>query len=55
MREGEVLQLVPLHSTHGATFNTLEYSSVVWDLHLQKDIDKLEKTQRQAARFITGD
>ena len=35
--------------------SSLEYSSVVWDPHLQKDIDKLEKTQRQAARFITGD
>ena len=35
--------------------STLEYSSVVWDPHLQKDIDKLEKTQRQAARFIMGD
>ena len=35
--------------------SSLEYSSVVWDPHLQKDIDKLEKNQRQAARFITGD
>lgn len=35
--------------------STLEYSSIVWDPHLLKDIDKLEKVQRQAARFITGD
>ena len=34
--------------------STLEYSSIVWDPYLQKDIDKLEKVQRQAARFITG-
>ena len=35
--------------------STLEYSSIIWDPHLQKDIYKLEKVQRQAARFITGD
>ena len=35
--------------------SSLENSSVVWDPHLQKDIEKLEKIQRQAARFITGD
>ena len=35
--------------------STLEYSSVIWDPNLQKDIDKLEKVQRQAARFISGD
>ena len=35
--------------------STLEYSSVVWDSHLQKDIDSLEKIQRQAARFISSD
>ena len=35
--------------------STLEYSSVIWDPFLQKDIDKLEKVQRQAARFISGD
>ena len=36
--------------------STLEYSSIVWDPYLQKDIDKLEKVQRhcQAARFIIG-
>jgi hypothetical protein len=35
--------------------STLEYSSVVWDPHLAKHIDKIERIQRQAARFITGD
>ncbi|KAH3858399.1 hypothetical protein DPMN_101023 [Dreissena polymorpha] len=34
---------------------TLEYSSIVWDPLLQKDIDKIEKIQKQSARFITGD
>ena len=35
--------------------SSLEYSSVVWDPHLQKDIEKLKKIQRQAARSISGD
>ena len=34
--------------------STLEYSSIVWGPYLQKDIDELEKVQRQAARFVTG-
>ena len=33
---------------------TLEYCSSVWDPYHQKDINKLEKTQRQAARFVTN-
>ena len=33
----------------------LEYGSSVWDPHYQKDIDQLERIQRNAARFITGD
>ena len=33
----------------------LEYSSSVWDPHLRKDIDQLEKVQRRAARFIKRD
>ena len=37
------------------TRSTLEYSSVIWDPNLRKDIDKLEKVQRQTARFISGD
>ena len=35
--------------------STLEYSSIIWDPHLQKDLNKIEKVQRQATRFITGD
>ena len=33
----------------------LEYGSIIWDPHLQKDVDKLERIQRQAARFINRD
>ena len=33
----------------------MEYSSVVWDPHLQKDKDALEHIQRRAARWITSD
>jgi hypothetical protein len=29
-----------------------DYSSTVWDPHLQKDIDRIENVQRRAARFI---
>ena len=32
--------------------SSLEYSSAVWDPFRQKDIDKLEKIQRSAARFV---
>ena len=32
----------------------LDYRSIVWDPYLNKDTEKLEKVQRQAARFITG-
>ena len=35
--------------------STLEYGSTIWDPHLQKDIDKLEKIQRKAVRFIKQD
>ena len=35
--------------------STLEYSSIIWDPYLQKDTAQIEKVQRQAARFITGD
>ena len=35
--------------------SVLEYGSTVWDLYYVKDIDTLEKVQRQAARFISGD
>ena len=35
--------------------STLEYGSSIWDAYLQKDINSIEKVQRQAARFIKGD
>ena len=31
---------------------TLEYASVVWNPHLQKDINKLERIQRAATRWV---
>ena len=33
----------------------LEYGSIVWDPYQQSDIDRLERVQRSAARFITKD
>jgi hypothetical protein len=33
----------------------LEYASIIWDPHLQGDIDRLERVQRSAARFIKKD
>ncbi len=33
----------------------LEYGSVVWDPYLQGDVDRIERVQRSAARFITKD
>ena len=35
--------------------SVLEYRSVVWDPYLTREIDKLERIQRNGARFITGD
>jgi hypothetical protein len=35
--------------------STLEYGAAVWDPYLRQDIDKLERIQRLAARFITSD
>ena len=35
--------------------STLQYASTVWDPYYEKDIQALERTQRKAARFITGD
>ena len=32
----------------------LEYGAVAWDPYLKEDIQKLERVQRQGARFITG-
>ena len=34
---------------------SLEYGSIIWDPYLLRDTDKLERVQRQATRFITGD
>ena len=33
----------------------LEYACAVWDPHLQKDINLIERVQRKAARFVKGD
>ena len=35
--------------------SVLDYGSIIWDPYLSCDIEKLERVQRQAARFITGD
>ena len=35
--------------------STLEYGAIIWDPFLKSDIDKLERIQRKAARFITRD
>ena len=35
--------------------STLEYGSSIWDPYLQKDINSIEKIQRQAVRFIKKD
>ena len=33
----------------------LDYGQIVWDPYLKQDVERLEKVQRQAARFIAGD
>lgn len=35
--------------------HVLDYGAIIWDPHTQSDIRKLERVQRQVARFITGD
>ncbi len=35
--------------------STLEYSAAVWDPHLKKDKDKVERVNRRAARFVKDD
>ena len=35
--------------------STLEYAASIWDHHLAKDCDLLEKLQQQSARFVKGD
>ena len=32
----------------------IEYAAVVWAPHTKRDIDMIERTQRQAARFVTS-
>ena len=36
-------------------WSVLEYGSIVWGPYLTRDIDKLERIQRNGTRFITGD
>ena len=33
----------------------MEYGGIIWDLYTETNINRLERIQRQAARFITGD
>ena len=33
----------------------LDYGQIVWDPYLKQNIERLERVQRQAAPFITGD
>ena len=35
--------------------SVLDYSSTVWDPHLNKDINRIENIQRKAARFVKSD
>jgi len=35
--------------------STLDYAASIWDPHLAKDCDLLEKLQRLSARFVKGD
>ena len=35
--------------------STLQYAASIWDPHLAKDCDLLEKLQRRSARFVKGD
>lgn len=35
--------------------STLEYASQIWDPYLGSEIDRLEKIQRRAARFVVRD
>ena len=33
----------------------MEYEGITWETYAETNINRLEKIQRQAARFITGD
>ena len=35
--------------------STMEYGGIIWDPYTETNINRLEKIQQQAARFITGD
>ena len=35
--------------------SSLEYGTTVWDPYLKQDVDRVERVQRQAARFIKRD
>ena len=35
--------------------STMEYGGIIWDPYTETNINRLERIQRQAARFITGD
>ena len=35
--------------------SVMEYSAIIWDPHLRKDIELLERVQRRAARFVKMD
>lgn len=43
---------VKLHAYKTMIRSALEYASIVWDPYLKKHIQKLERIQRQAVRFI---
>ena len=53
------LKYCPKQSKQVAYFalvrSSLEYGSAIWDPRFQKDKDNLEKINRRAARFVTGD
>ena len=35
--------------------STMDYGGIIWDPYTETNINRLERIQRQAARFITGD
>ena len=35
--------------------SVLDYGTIIWDPYLSRDIEKLERVQRKAESFITGD
>ena len=39
----------------GLVRSTLEYAASIWDPHLSRDINTIEKVQRRAARFVKSD